>query len=295
MKPNESTRERVMAKSFFVNASLIAIKGVGGLVFSSTALIADAFHSFSDLMSDILVIFGIRQTKKPPDSEHPMGHGKIEYVLSIFLGFGVLFIAYQIGRQAVAVFGDTPTAPSVFALVVVGFVIVSKLLLSRYLLARADVLHSQVLRASGKESFVDVLGSVVVLIGVLFGYIGGRTGITWLVYADSVAALFLVLFIVRVALVILADSVSSIIGKTAPASVIEETKTLIEQVEGVRGVDKLTMLVYGHYYQVMVDIRVDGSQSVAEGHDIAHEVRKRLREEQHIEHVTVHVNPEVES
>ncbi len=284
-----------MAKSFLVNASLIVIKGAGGFLFFSTALIADAFHSLSDLVSDTLVIFGVRQTKKPPDREHPIGHGKIEYVLSIFLGFVVLFIAYQIGRQAVAVFGDTPTAPSIYALVVVVFVIASKLLLSRYLLARADVLHSQVLKASGKESFVDVLGSVVVLLGVSFGYLGGRTGVTWLLYADSVAALLVILFIIRVAISILADSVSSIIGKNAPESVIEETKNHIEQIEGVRGVDKLTMLVYGHYYQVMVDIRVDGSKSVAEGHEIAHEVRNRLRAEKQIQHITVHVNPEVES
>jgi len=74
-----------MLRSFFVNITMIIVKVIGGFAVNSAALIADAVHSTSDLFSDVLVLLGLRESQKPPDSEHPLGHGKIEYVLSIFL------------------------------------------------------------------------------------------------------------------------------------------------------------------------------------------------------------------
>jgi len=294
MKRSDKQREIVMIKSFIVNATLIAIKFIAGLIFTSAALIADAIHSLSDFMSDILVIVGLRHSHKPPDKEHPFGHGKIEYVLSLLLGIGIIFIAYQLLRNLMLSFGEAPQIPSVYGLVVAFVVIVVKLLLARYMMKKAHSLDSQVIKASAQESFTDVMGSVVVIIGISLGVIGGHFDIDYLIYGDSLAAFIIALFIIRVAFIIIKDAIRSILGQSASSKILSETKRVVQSVKGVYNVDKLTMIVYGHYYQVMVDIRVDGSQSVKAGHDIASTVKKKLKENPKIGHVIVHVNPEVE-
>ena len=124
MKPNKDPRNQVMIKSFVVNAGLIILKALGGIFFASTALIADAIHSLSDFLSDTLVLIGLKHSNKPPDEEHPFGHGKIEYVLSLLLGVGILFIAYQLITHVIGTLRETPSAPSLYAVYVALGVIV---------------------------------------------------------------------------------------------------------------------------------------------------------------------------
>ncbi len=292
MKPSNVARETVMYRSFFVNAILIFGKIIGGVIFRSSGLIADGIHSLSDFLSDVLVIFGLKHSQKPPDKEHPFGHGKIEYVLSLFLGMMILVIAYQLSRHVVLSFFEDPILPSLFAAVVSLFVIVMKLSLARYIMRHATRLDSQVLKASAQESFTDVLGSVVVIFGILLSFLAEHYTLGFLVYADNFAAIIIIALILRVALVIIIDAIKSILGKSASKDIIKNTRTTIAHIDGVHEVDKLTMIVYGHYSQVMVDIRVDGTQTVKEGHDIASNVKAILMKNKKIGHVIVHVNPE---
>ena len=91
---------KIMRNSFYVNIFLIVVKVLSGIFFNSVALIADGVHSISDLMSDVFVILGMRQVSKPADKEHPFGHGKFEYVLSLFLGMSIILVAYNLGKSA---------------------------------------------------------------------------------------------------------------------------------------------------------------------------------------------------
>ena len=288
-------RETVMYKSFFINITLIVIKLVGGFIVNSAALIADAVHSISDFLSDVLVLLGLKESQKPPDREHPMGHGKIEYVLSLFLGLGVLFIAYQLIRNMVLTLNGPPTIPSMYGGVIVLVVIVMKLALARYLIRKGGELESQVVLASGKETFTDVIGSFVVLAGLIISYIGDVSDITALMYADRAAAFLIALFIIRVGIRIISESITFVIGRNAPDETISKLKETAYAVMGVKGIDHITAITYGHYYQVTIDIVVDGTLSVEKGHDIAHEVRSRLKEQYNIREAIVHINPEVES
>lgn len=284
-----------MLKSFFVNITLIGVKLAGGFAVNSAALIADAVHSISDFFSDVLVLLGLRESQKPPDKEHPLGHGKIEYVLSIFLGLGVLFIAYQLIRDMVLNIGEGPEVPSIYGAFIVIFVIGIKLLLARYLTDQGHKLDSQIVKASGKESFTDVLGSVVVLGGFFLSYLGEQFSITALKYADKVAAFLIALLIIRVGIRIIHEAITFVLGKSAPKETINAIRETVLEVNGVRGVDTITAITYGHYYQVTLDIVVDGQLSVEKGHDIAHEVRDTLTHNHNIQEAVVHINPEVTS
>lgn len=283
----------VMKKSFGVNAILVIVKITVGILARSSALLADGIHSLSDLLTDVLALFGITQANKPPDKDHPLGHGKIEYVVSLLLGVGILFVAYQLIEGVITNFNEPIVVPGVISLVVAFGVIIVKLILSRYLLKEGDKLSSQIITASGKESLTDVFSSIVVVIGISLVLIGEGLNISLLRYGDRVASVLIAFLIVRIAITIIFEATQSLLGKSANQKLLDKTKEVATQVNGVIRVDHLDMIVYGHYYQVLIDIRVDGKISVKKGHDIAHEVKKALQEKNpKLTHVIVHVNPE---
>jgi len=286
--------KEIMYRSFFVNIFLVAIKLIGGFVFSSLALIADGVHSISDLLTDIFVLFGVQHSMKPADDDHPFGHGKFEYVASFVMGIIIITIAYNLVRYVVTSWNVISEIPSSLSLLVVVLVIVVKTILSRYMIREGKLIGSEIVLASGKESMTDVLSSAVVFVGVLAVFAGDYFGLDVLKRGDKVAAIFIAIFIVKVGVEVIIDSIKSIQGKAVSEEICQEYQELVEQIDGVRKVDKLHMIHYGPQYQAAIDIRVDGKISVKEGHDIASAVQKILYEDDKICHVIVHVNPEGE-
>lgn len=283
--------ESIMKKSFFVNIGLIIVKIISGIFFNSIALIADGVHSFSDLLSDVFVILGIRHSLKPADEDHPFGHGKFEYVLSLFLGISIIFIAYNLGKNVIMNWNDTLGVPSTISLIVILIVVIVKLYLARYLIRKGKEIDSEIISASGQESFTDVISSGVVFVGVLGVIIGNQWNIRWMLRGDKVASVIIALFIIRIGIIIILDAIKSIQGKSVSSSITDEYMACIQNIEGVLKVDHLEMIAYGPYYQAIVEIRVDGHKTVAEGHAIAHLVEVELKNNEKICHVSVHVNP----
>jgi cation diffusion facilitator family transporter len=283
---------KIMRKSFYVNIFLIVVKVLSGILFNSVALIADGVHSVSDLMSDVFVILGMRQVSKPADEEHPFGHGKFEYVLSFMLGVSIIIVAYNLGKSVIENFNIDPVIPSPLSLGIVVLVVVAKFLLSRYLLKQGEIVDSEIIRASGKESLTDVYSSVIVFVGIISVLLGELFNQDWMLKGDKVASIFIALFIVKIGVEIIIKAVQNLLGKAVSKEVSEEYKCCIEDIEGVIRVDHLDMISYGPYYQALVTIVVDGNMSVKEGHDIAETVTKKLEENEKINHVIVHVNPE---
>ncbi len=283
--------KEVMQKSLFVNSSLVILKLLSGFIFKSASLVADGIHSLSDLMSDILVLLGVKQTTKPPDDDHPLGHGKFEYVLSLLLGIGVIGVAYQLFVSVIKKLSEPISIPSPLSLVVVLIAVISKYFLAKYLAKKGDDLNSLVIKSSGKESLADVISSFVVLFGIGFALLSQYTSLDFLVYGDLIAGLIIGLFILKVALEIIYDAIFSLLGKSADGKLMHSIKEEILMIPGVLNVDKLQMIEYGYYYQVMIDIAVNASISVKEGHDIASMCKKTLLNHESITHVIVHVNP----
>jgi cation diffusion facilitator family transporter len=286
-------QEKVMRKSFIVNVFLVILKILSGIFFNSVALIADGVHSVSDLLSDVFVILGIRHSGKPADEDHPFGHGKFEYVLSFILGLSIIFIAFNLGKEVIESFNSTPKIPSVISLVVVVIVVIAKLILSKYLMKRGKELDSEIISASGKESFTDVISSVIVFVGILSVILGEQFNSAIMLKGDKVASILIALFIVKIGIEIMSDAIKSLQGKAVKPEINEVYRKLIEDIDGVIAVDHLDMIAYGPYYQAIGEIRVDGNISVYEGHEIAENVTKELYNDEKISHVVIHVNPEV--
>lgn len=284
-------QQKAMIKSFSVNIFLVVLKLISGFLFNSFALIADGIHSISDLLSDVFVLLGIRHSQKPADEDHPFGHGKFEYVLSLFLGLSIILIAYNLGMNVINNFNEVSLIPSYLSLVIVLVVIVIKLILARYLINKGKEIDSEIISASGKESFSDVISSGVVFIGVISVILGERLNIELLLKGDKIASIIIAVFIVRIGIQIIYSSIQSLQGRSVKKDICKEYKELIQNVEGVLDVDQLDMISYGPYYQAIVEIQVDANITVKEGHDIAHDVHDKLLENEKICHVSIHVNP----
>lgn len=281
-----------MRKSFYGNIFLVAIKIAFGFLFQSMSLIADGVHSISDLLSDVFVLLGVKHSEKPADEEHPFGHGKFEYVLSLLLGFSIITIAYNLGRSVIMNFNDISIIPSKLSIIIVIIVVVLKWFLSRYLLIKGKELDSEIVSASGQESLSDVFSSMIVLIGIVSVLLGQYLSVDWLLKGDKIASLFIALFIIRIGVIIVYNAIVSLQGKAVKKEIRETYEQEIKSIKGVIKVDQLIMIAYGPYYQVLVDIRVKGSMTVTEGHDIAKCVSDTLYKDEKINHVIVHVNPD---
>ena len=136
-----------------------------------------------------------------------------------------------------------------------------------------------------------MISSGVVFIGVLGVIIGNQWNIPWMLRGDKVASIIIALFIIRIGTKIILDAVKSLQGKTVKEEIAQEYLECITKIDGVIKVDKLDMVAYGPYYQAIVEIKVDGSKTVKQGHDIAHQVEVELMNNEKICHVSVHVNP----
>ena len=150
-----------LLKSFGTNLFLSIIKVVFGFVGKSSALVADGLHSFSDLATDAVALFGTHYSMKPADDEHPYGHGRFEYLTCLIIGIVVLFLGYEI---IVSAFNNENVIPSKLVILISLFTIIVKHILASYLINIGNDINNQILISSGKESRMDVVSSLFVLI-----------------------------------------------------------------------------------------------------------------------------------
>ncbi len=282
---------RVMKNSLLINLILSSFKILFGILFISSALFSDGIHSLSDTLTDVFVMIGIRISKKPADDDHPFGHGKSEYIITLFLGLFIAVIAVTLGIGVYRTWNNEIVTPSMIVIIFSLFSVITKLTLSKYLLKKGKELKSVAIIASGKESGADSLSSLFVLVGVSLTYIGTLNDISYLKYSEKIATIVVALFIARVSIEVLTMSISSLIGKECDNESAIEIKKIAIKVDGVLRVDKLNTMMHGYFIEVLITVVVDGSISVRAGHDIATEVHNVLIKQDRICFVSVHVEP----
>lgn len=279
---------KVMFKSFITNVGLSILKVVCGFFGNSMALVADGVHSFSDTLTDVFAIIGNKLSLKPADREHPFGHGKTEYITCIIIGFVILFLGLSIIYKGI--FSDI-NIPSVFTAIVGVVVIFAKLLLSLYVLRMGMKYDNNILIASGRESYTDVISSVIVLLSILFAQLGEHIHI--FVYADRVAMIIVGIFVLRVAFDVLSDNFSNLLGKQVmDEDYIAKIKKQVCSHEEVQGIDSLIILMYGSFYQVNLEVSMSDNMVLHDVHNVLDTIENSLRNfDQRIIYVIIQVNP----
>lgn len=278
----------VMLKSFLINIVLSILKLVFGLLVNSMALVADGVHSFSDLITDIIAIVGNKLSSIPADDKHPYGHGKLEYVTSIFIGIVICGLGGSLIWNA---FSSESKSLEMIVVYVSVFTITAKFILSRYILKQGKLLKNNILISSGKESSMDVISSIVVLLSALLMYFQKYNDI--FSYSDVVAAILIGIFIIKTGYCILAENLSIILGEQeSDLEYINSIKKVILKFELVKNIDNLILIKYGSYYELNCEISMDCHISIKDAHDAIELIEKKLNKfDKRIKYKNIHVNP----
>lgn len=279
----------------FGNLGLAVMKGVVGFLSGSKALIADAANSASDVAGSFAVLIGLKAAKRPPDKDHPYGHGKAESIAAIIVSVLLLLVGFEVAQNAVQTifFSDEPLqAPKWYALVALIVAIAAKEALFQYNIRVGRQLNSQALIANAWDHRSDVLSSSAALVGVGAAYLGERMGMPWLYYADPIAGLFVAVLVLRMGYHLIMESVHNTMDHVLHAEDAEELIQTAQSVRGVITVDELRAREHGHYVIVDCKISVNPRITVMEGHDIAKAVKNELMKSYtHVSDVFIHVNP----
>ena len=284
----------VVLAGVFLNIFLSSGKIIGGILGRSNALIADGVESLLDLFSSMLIWIALKYAAKPPDEDHPYGHGKAESLASL-LGAVVLttagaMIAHNSVIQLIAVaHGQPHHLPSPFTLLILIGVIALKESLYQVMVHRARNIGSNALLADAWHHRSDAVTSIAAFIGISISLIGGEK----FAGADDWAALFACIVIFYSAYNTLKLSLGEMMDARVSGDAESAILTAACSVPGVLSAEKCRVRKSGLAYLADIHIRVDPAISVREGHDISHAVKDLLMTNTlPLEDVTVHLEPE---
>ena len=276
-----------MLLSFIVNTLLSFFKIIIGFIGKSTALIADGIHSASDLLTDTVALVANIFSTKPADKEHPYGHGRLEYLTSILIGFIIILIAFILIYE---VESNKIEIPSKIVILVSLFTILTKYFLSAFLIKKGKKYDNQILISSGKESRTDVYSSVVVLLSSILMQF--QDEISYLKYSDKIAAIIVGLFIIKAGFEIIKENINILIGKQEDKTeYYNEVKEIILKNEYIKSIDKLIIMKYGYYYSLTIEVSMDENLSVKKAHEELEKIENSLKENDRTKYMNIHINP----
>ena len=275
--------------SVAVNLILSAGKLLAGIFANSGAMISDAVHSASDVLSTFIVMIGVNIASKQADEHHRYGHERFESMASVTLALILLETGLLIGWKGLkTIFSgsyDDLAAPGALALAAAVVSIVVKEWMYWYTRAAAKKIGSDALMADAWHHRSDSLSSIGALVGIAFA-MGGFP------IMDSVASVVICLFIVKAAVDIFRDAVDKMVDRSCDQETLEKMSALILAQPGVLGLDLLQTRLFGAKIYVDAEIAVQADLPLQKAHAIAEAVHDRMEEEfPMVKHCMVHVNP----
>jgi len=271
-----------------VSLILAAIKILTGIIGNSYALIADGIESLTDIFTSSVVLTGIYIASKPPDGDHPYGHGKAEPFAGIVVSFGIFIAALIIIVQSVYEIITPHHTPASFTLIVLVVIIFTKESLFRFVLKVGKTLNSIAVKSDAWHHRSDAITSAAAFIGISIALIGGEGYES----ADDFAALFASVIIIINAYRIFKPALYELLDTAPPAKTIQKVRDIAIKVENVMGIDKCFVRKMGFDYFVDIHVLVDANLPVHKGHEIAHKVKNELMKEySNISDVLVHIEP----
>ncbi len=278
---------RVTIIGAIVNLILAVFKIIIGSIGHSHALIVDGVHSFSDLLSDALVVFAARQGKQSPDDDHPYGHARIETAFAAVLGGILIAVGLGIVLDALdRLSSGEVVVPETMTMWVALLSILSKEALYRYTIVYANRLKSSILKANAWHHRSDAISSIVVLVGIA----GSISGIP---YLDAAAAVIVSMMIAKIGWDIAKESIEQLVDKGLEPQKVKSISRHIAEIPGVSQMHMLRTRQMGADALLDVHIEVSPELSVSEGHRISDEVSAQLTVAfPDIAQVLVHIDPE---
>lgn len=287
----EQTAIRTTYFSILGNMALAIIKALSGVLGNSYALIADAIESTSDIFASLLVLMGIKYASKPPDANHPYGHGRVEPLITF------LVVAFMVGSALIITYDSInnilhPGAPpKSWTLLVLLPIILWKEYSFRKVLRKSKQTHSTTLEADAWHHRSDAISSLAAFIGISIALIGGKGYES----ADDWSALVAAGIILYNAYGIFRPALSEIMDEHLYDELIMEVREVAKDVQGITSTEKCMIRKAGMYYHVDLHARVNGELTVHKGHELAHQLKDTLHERiPNLGQILIHIEPEVE-
>ncbi|MBR0360132.1 MAG: cation transporter [Clostridia bacterium] len=278
---------RVSIITIIINLVLSVLKFLVGFFGHSQALISDAIHSASDVVSTVAVMFGINLSDKKSDTSHPYGHERIECIFSIILAMMLFITGVGIGITAIKniVSGAEIAIPSKIALIAATVSIAVKEWMYHYTKRAAKKINSSSMLADAWHHRSDALSSV----GSLIGVGGALLGFT---ICEPIASIVICIFIGKASVDIFMDAVNRLIDRSCTDEEIERIRECVMEIDGVKNIDKLMTRRFGSKIYVDLEISEDADMTLAEAHSIAELVHDNIEEKiPEVKHCMIHVNP----
>lgn len=285
---------RVTIIGSLVNVVLTVLKFVAGISGHSQAMVADAIHSLSDFVTDIVVLVGMFFSKKPVDSDHRYGHGKFETistaVIALILGYAGFKIGYDGIHRIIHVIqlGVFPEKPSAIAFWAAVISIIGKEILYQITAKTGKEIESPAVIANAWHHRSDAFSSIGTAIGI---GVASFIGSSWTIL-DPIAAIVVSVFIIKVAIDILLQSIGELTDKSFSEDTLREIETIAESIIGISQPHNVRTRMVGKTPVIDIHVRVDASMTVHNSHVLATQLENKLRSRfGDLTIATVHIEP----
>lgn len=271
--------------SIFGNIFLFAIKLILGIMINSLSLIADAFHSLSDVLTSIVVLVGFKIGGKPADKEHPFGHGRVETVSTLIIAFLLFIVTYDLGKSAIQrIIKPEQVDFNLLAVIFMIFSAAFKEWMASFSIYLGKKINSTSLIADAWHHRSDAVASFLVGLGLIFA--------RFRIYrVDGILAIFVAALIGMVAVELTKSSANMLIGEAPDRELVEKIRKTALSVRQVVGVHDIFVHDYNTNKVISLHLEVMGNLSADEAHDIATAVEDRIKELSKAISVTAHIDP----
>jgi cation diffusion facilitator family transporter len=271
-----------------INTLLTGGKFVAGILGHSHALVADAVESLADIFSSVIVWRGLIVAAEPADEEHPYGHGKAEPLAAAIVATMLLVAAGWIAANSFRAIREPHLAPAPFTLAVLVVVVIIKESLFRFVLRESVSVESTAVQTDAWHHRADAITSLCAFLGISVALVGGKGYET----ADDFAAVAAAIVIGSNGWRLLREAGNELMDSSPGRGMEERTRRIAEEVSGVERVEKCLIRKSGHHFYVDMHVEVDPQMTVQHSHDIAHEVKDRIRAQlPRVRDVLVHIEP----
>lgn len=284
-KNRESIGKTAGVFGIICNVILCAIKMAAGLIFGSVAVVADAFNNLSDALTSVITVVSFKLSGKPADEDHPYGHERIEYVVTLILAFLIIFIGYELIKTS---FGRIINpSESEFGLLMAAVLVISiagKLFMNRMYRAYANMADSAVLKATAQDSLNDAISTGAVLVCLVISHFIK-------VELDGYVGICVSLFIIWSGISLIKEALNPILGTAPDTEFICKLEKKILSYDGVIGIHDLIVHSYGPSKTfASVHAEVDAKGDILESHDMIDNIEREASGEFGIE-LVIHMDP----
>ena len=282
--------EKITKFCLWGNLVLCILKFVAGVFGRSQAMVADALHSGSDVIATFAVLIGIKIAQRPVDEKYHFGYGKIEPIMSTFVGLTLVFAAYEISKSIItSVMQHSFATPSILALLAAVVSIAVKEWMYRLTMKVGVELNSESIKANAWDHRSDAYSSIGTFVGISGDMLGGYLGIDWLRYLDPLAGMIVAVLIFKVALHILLQAMRSLMDVAPDKETTEKICSVVKQFPEVRQVPWLKARYSGPLLWLDLAIRMEANMTIIQAHEIGLKVADAIKDQvDNVDRVIVH-------